>query len=822
MQPRQHPQKARLDRAGEFFPNPAAFRILVDKVFPRLLKDRSPDDPVRIWVPGCSTGEDVYSIGIALLEYLREQSMSIPIRIFGSDLNDSSLRNARAAVYAGSAAQDVEPELLARYFTKTGSAYHVTRTLREQCIFAHQDAARNAPFSKLDLISCGNVLSHIRAPLQRVAVEKLRYALKPGGHLLMAESEDVQFPPDWFAVVDQDHHLFSKISDTGLQKVIRGFPPTQRERDTRKPYLPPRIPRGSQAPSGGARQLKRELAVVRQRLESTIEELEINIEELRSANAEVQSGNEELQCINEELEAARAELEFANQELETFNRELSKNNRQLLESNDDLSSLLSNVEVPVVMVDQHLRLRRFTPAAGKLLNLLATDLGRSLLDFKPRIEVPDLETLLHEVFDNLRVIEREVRDEQGHSYSMCVRPYRTPGNRIEGALMVLAEITERKKLEEQLRQAHKMEAIGRLAGGIAHDFNNILTAISGYAAELLNVLPASHPGRMPAEEISKVGDQAGMLTKQLLAISRKQVVRPRHVNLNDVLRDIHDLLRRLLGETVEIRYVLEADLGTVVADPGQIQQVIMNLAINARDAMARGGRLTLSTNNVFLDTRDAQAVGLSAGAYVTLTARDTGTGMGPATRERVFEPFFTTKPPGSGTGLGLSMVHGIVQQSGGSISLESEVGEGATVRIYFPRSVSTADQGLQEIHMSVPGGNETILLVEDSTVVRSVIQRVLAQRGYTVLEASDGTKALSLSSSYKGPIHLLLTDLLMPHMGGDELGKRMRRRRKGIKVIYMSGYPGDAFHAVKKDANFLEKPFKPEHLAAAVRKVLDE
>jgi PAS domain S-box-containing protein len=813
MQPRHGLKKPRSDRTGQLFRGPAVFQILADKVFPRLLKGRSPDDPVRIWVPACSTGEDVYSIGIALLEYLREHSASIPIRIFGSDLDDSSLRTARTAVF-DNLGPNVAAELLTRYFTAAGSAYRVARALREQCVFARQDVTRDSPFSKIDLISCRNVLSQVSPPLQRRTLEKLRYALKPGGQLLIGDSEDVQIPAEWFAVADHDHKLFSKTRDTGPQRVVRAIPAQGSERVSK-------AKRGAQEPGGEVRRLKRELAVVKKRLESTIEELELHIEELTSANAEVQAGNEELQCINEELEAARAELQFANQGLETFNRELSRNNRQLVESNDDLSSLLSSVEVPVVMVDQHLRLRKFTPAAGKLLNLIPTDLGRSILDFKPHVEIQDLETMLRDVFDNLQVIEREVRDEQGHSYSMCVRPYRTPQNRIEGALMVLSEITERKNLEEQLRQAHKMEAIGRLAGGVAHDFNNILTAISGYAGELLSVLPASHPGRAAAEEIGKVGDQAGMLTKQLLAVSRKQVMRPRHVNLNDILRDIHELLRRLLGETVEIRYVLEPDLGTVVADPGQIQQVIMNLAINARDAMAHGGRLTLSTSNVFLDPRDAQAEGLPAGAYVTLTARDTGAGMGPATRERVFEPFFTTKPLGAGTGLGLSMVHGIVQQSGGSIRLESEEGRGSMLRVFFPRTHDGIGPALPEMHTNVPGGDETILLVEDSAVVRSVIRRVLVQRGYTVLEASDGTEALSLSAKHTGPIHLLLTDLLMPHLGGAELGKRMRRRRKGIKVIYMSGYPGDAFHAVKKDANFLEKPFKPEHLAAAIRKVLD-
>jgi CheY-like chemotaxis protein len=232
--------------------------------------------------------------------------------------------------------------------------------------------------------------------------------------------------------------------------------------------------------------------------------------------------------------------------------------------------------------------------------------------------------------------------------------------------------------------------------------------------------------------------------------------------------------------------------------------------------------LALSTSNVYLNTLDATAEGLSRGEYVALTATDAGAGMGPATRQRAFEPFFTTKPPGSGTGLGLSLVYGIVQNSGGTIRLESELGKGTTVRILFPRSADAVEPAVQEIHKTIPGGHETILLVEDSAVVRSLIRQLLVLRGYTVIEATDGAEALAISDKHKGPIHLLLTDLLMPRMGGDQLGKRIRRRRPRIKVIYVSGYSGEAFHALKKEANFLEKPFKPEHLAEAVRKVLDE
>jgi two-component system cell cycle sensor histidine kinase/response regulator CckA len=376
--------------------------------------------------------------------------------------------------------------------------------------------------------------------------------------------------------------------------------------------------------------------------------------------------------------------------------------------------------------------------------------------------------------------------------------------------------------EEQLRQAQKMEAIGRLAGGVAHDFNNMLMAISGYASQLLEALPESGPARRAAEQISKVGDQASVLTRQLLAFSRKQVLRPEHEKLNDVLVDMREMLLRLLPESIEVNLALEPKVGSVIMDAGQIQQVILNLAINARDAMSSGGRLTLTTANVALNPTAAQQFGLPPGDYITLAATDTGAGIEPDILDRLFEPFFTTKAPGAGTGLGLSTVYGIVRRSGGTILVESELGRGATFRIYLPLAENRIEPVFEEIHQAVPGGSETILLVEDAAVVRSVIRELLEQHGYEVLEAQDGAEALALNQNHDGPIHVLLTDLLMPRVNGNQLAKRIRRRRPAIKVIYMSGYSGEALHALEYGANFLEKPFKPDHLAAAIRKALDQ
>lgn len=293
------------------------------------------------------------------------------------------------------------------------------------------------------------------------------------------------------------------------------------------------------------------------------------------------------------------------------------------------------------------------------------------------------------------------------------------------------------------------------------------------------------------------------------------------MRLNPALQEMRDLLVRLLGDSIEVVFALASDVGTVMADPAQLQQMLLNLVVNSRDAMPDGGSLRISTECVSLDEAAAEALGVAPGDYARLSVSDTGAGIDPETREHLFEPFFTTKAPGAGTGLGLSMVHGVVQQSGGSITVESEIGKGATFHILLRRVAEVAELDPPPAPEDAPG-TETILLVEDSEVVRSLVRELLEQRGYTVLEARDAREAIAIAGKRPGLIDLLLTDLMMPRMGGHELAQRLRGRRKDLKVIYMSGYSGEAVQAVEKDSNFLEKPFKPETLAAFVRKVLDQ
>ena len=1175
-----------------FFRDKAMYRALNKSVFPRLMRKRPQDGPVRIWVPGCSTGEEAYSIAISLSEFMRQRGMTFPIQVFATDINDAAIERARSGIYPERISAEVPAEVLRRYFTAVNSGYQVSHPLRELCVFARQNVARDAPFSKLDLISCRNLLIYLAPVLQRRVLTVFHYALKPAAFLVLGNSETVGSLSEHFSLLDKKNKIYSKkgtlarlnmdfqVSDVPPEKAVAGrrvpeswgpedatreadrvlldrhtpagvvindamkvlqfrgrtgrflepepgeatlnlfrmaregmlpdlrtviyrakkkdvpariedvqvsyekgsltvaieaIPLDKRnskeqymlvlfEEQARQPAAPGR-PQGTKSESRNLRRLKQELNATKQYLQSIIEEQEANNEELKSANEEIQSSNEELQSTNEEMETAKEELQSTNEELTTVNEELQNRNLELAQANNDLSNLLSSVQIPLVMVDSELRLRRFTPSAEKLLNLIPTDIARPLLDIKPNIDVPDLHDILTDVIENLRVVQRETRDHTGHEYSMWARPYRTSENKIDGAVLAfvdvsalkrsmeqsrdfreyaeaiaatvhepvvvldgslrvvtanapfykvfalapgrtenvpffeiasgqwdlpalrdalnglakgdgithsleitanfgsagtkalfinlrrmptsgnprlillaiqdisarrfaenaltreapvgilqidpeggatfinpracaiagvseqealgfgwlknmqpedqvmlrskiagaraknegftiearlagpagkiewvllvaipltdphgdlagylgaLTDVTNRKDLEDQLRHSQKMEAVGRLAGGVAHDFNNMLTAIGTYTAQLFAAVPENNPARTLAVQIGRIVDQAAVTTRQLLAFSRKQVLRPMQVRINAVLDAMHDLLTRLLGDSVEVVLALARDAGTVVVDPGQLQQIILNLAINSRDAMPNGGKVIVSTESVSLDAAAAQREGLPSGDYVCLAVSDTGMGIDAGIRDRLFEPFFTTKPPGAGTGLGLSMVYGIVQQSGGSIHVESEPGRGTTFRILLPRVAGVEEPEPAPVEGGDARGSETILLVEDSPVVRSLVRELLEQRGYKVMEARDALEAISIAGKHHGRIDLLLTDLMMPRMGGHELAKRLRRRRKGLKVIYMSGYSGDGLEAVEKDSNFLEKPFKPETLAAFVRKVLDD
>jgi two-component system, cell cycle sensor histidine kinase and response regulator CckA len=682
-----------------------------------------------------------------------------------------------------------------------------------------------------------------------------------------------------------------------------------------------------------------------------IEEQEAATEELKSANEEIQSANEELQSTNEELLTAKEELQSANEELITVNEEMQGRNTELNQLNNDLTNVLSSVNIPIVMLSADLRLRRFTPQAEKMLSLLPSDAGRPIRDFRLKINVPHLEELCQEVIDHLAPKEREVQDQEGRTYSMWIRPYRTADHRIEGVVLSLYDITERRlasearyrrlsaatrdgmvvadratgeileatpvvteifgytraqlvgskiwesplfqsaglnretidqlqedeslqkalflpsatgnlveseiavrvypegnskvvqisvrdvgarrrmeealrRTDEQVREAQKMEAVGRLAGGVAHDFNNLLTAILGYGDLAKQQIGEEHPAYRHLEQVVRAGERASLVTRQLLAFSRRQVLKPTVLDINQVLAEAQQLLTVTLGNRIQLVTLPGAGLGKIKADRGQIEQTIVNLAINARDAMPEGGRITIETSNVEVDEAFAQRhPTVAPGSYVCLSVKDTGTGMDAETQAHMFEPFYTTKPKGQGTGLGLATIYGIVKQSGGAILTFSEVGSGTEFRIYLPRvEAQAAVEPAGGREGAVTGGTETILVVEDEPALRSLARRILESRGYTVLAAADGPEALQISRSRGEPIHLLLTDVVMPGMSGREVADRLAAERPDLKVVYMSGHTEDAIvhHGVLEEGmRFLQKPFSAGELAGKVREALD-
>jgi signal transduction histidine kinase/ActR/RegA family two-component response regulator len=410
-----------------------------------------------------------------------------------------------------------------------------------------------------------------------------------------------------------------------------------------------------------------------------------------------------------------------------------------------------------------------------------------------------------------------------------VNARRLPDTRLLGVVRDITERIEaeanRRSLESQLAQAQKMEAIGRLAGGIAHDFNNLLTVINGNCEVLLaGTSSANGKAKTMLTCIRDAGEHAAALTRQLLTFSRQQVIEPRVFEINSAVRNIETLLRRLIGDDIRLVTKLETQPSQVEADPAQIGQILVNLAVNARDAMANGGTLTITTRNAEIDESAAREHGMRAGSYVLLAADDTGCGMTPEVRARIFEPFFTTKDPGKGTGIGLATVRTIVDESKGFIVVESEPGSGSTFNVYLPVVKNAVIRRKPECPQAeLSGGEETILLVEDDREVRAITQYFLREAGYEVAEAGSGLEALSISEQHAGPIDLLVTDLVLPELNGKALAERLTFLRPNLKVLYLSGYmdlplrPG----VLQGDDNFLQKPFAPSALVAKVREVLD-
>jgi two-component system CheB/CheR fusion protein len=962
-------QRDLLISVTSFFRDPGSFESLKRMVYPRILLGRPPQTPIRVWVPGCATGEEAFSIAITLSEYLSDIGASFPVQIFASDISEQAIEQARTGKYLENIAADISPDRLNRYFTRVESYYQINKDLREMCIFTRHNLLTDPPFSRLDLVSCRNVLIYL-ASVQKNIIPLFHYSLKSNGFLMLGVSETAAFP-ELFSSVDREHRIYSKretvrkpypfrsgsgaafgvgiagnrvaeppaegwdgtdvrrevdrlllsryspagvvvdeelevleirgkanaflslpagkvsfnlvklIPETGLflevEKLIRQvlrtgesarqehipfdrdgrvgevtvevlpvnarrknsllvlFEPVTSAGEAPAPAEPASAVEADDLTGRQIARLKQELSDAKQRFLAAIEEHQISREESQNTTEEALSTNEELQSLNEELETAKEELQSTNEELITVNDELQAKNLALAKSRDFAMSIVETVRQPLLVLDMELRIRMANRAFSRLFQVSPLEVEGGMLSALSDAtwDIPELRTELEVlVHGGLSFPSLEIeRDFPGVGRKSLM----VGGSRIEHLKMILLaveDVTERKlsaeilrRNEDHLRQAQKMEAIGRLAGGIAHDFNNLMTTIIGYSALLLETLAGNQDAIESVQEIEAAGQRAAALTTQLLAFSRRQVLQPKVLDLNLIVADFDRMLRRVVGERTQVVIDCAPDLWQVRADPGEIGRALMNLSLNARDAMPGEGTLTIQTGNLTLEEPEAREQGLPPGRHVILEVRDTGVGMDEHVQERIFEPFFTTKEGGKGTGLGLSTVMGIVEQSGGHIRCRSEIGLGTSFKIFLP-AVTEPVQPSPRVPgglAGAPGGTETVLFVEDDDTVRAFVGKVLNARGYAVLEARSGRDGLTLCETHPGKIDLLLTDVVMPVMGGRELADAALKLRPGLKVLFMSGHTDDVIlkEGIERGAAFLHKPFTPLQLAEKLRDTLD-
>lgn len=496
-----------------------------------------------------------------------------------------------------------------------------------------------------------------------------------------------------------------------------------------------------------------------------------------------------------------------------------------------LKALIENCPLAIAVHDTSGVVEMCNPAFEALFQYRQAEIAGSYLD--ALVAPPELSEEAKKVTQSAvagKIVHLTTRRRRKDATLVDVEIFGVPlaiQGKLVGGYGIYQDVRDRKRLEEELRFAQKMQAVGRLAGGIAHDFNNIMGVIQGYSESLLESARSDHPMRSSIEEIDKAARRAVALTGQLLAFSRKQVLQPRVLDMNAVLAEMEQMLRRLIREDIQLALLPGPTVGRVRADPIHLEQVMLNLVMNARDAMPRGGKLTIETGNVNLADECKEGLGrVEPGQYVSLTVSDTGTGMDTDTLRHVFEPFFTTKEQGKGTGLGLATVYGIVKQSGGHIFVTSESGRGTTFTIYLPRVEEPVKTNVEsEASKKTPLGTECVLLVEDENSFRALVRKFLEQCGYVVLEAKDGRSALRMSKTFPGTIHLVLTDVVMPNMGGYKLAQALGSRRAGTKILFMSGYPANSsLPARVRDCGvaLIQKPFSKGALAMKVREILDK
>lgn len=1189
----------------EFFRDPPVFEALKENAFPAILQERQSGEAIRVWVPGCSTGEEVYSIAICLIEYMQDAGVNLPMHIFGTDISERSIAKARAGIFGPGSLNAVSPERLKRFFLEAGAGYQIARPVRDRCIFAVHNLAADPPFSRMDLISCRNLLIYLGAGLQQRVIHTLFYALQANAFLLLGSTETPGSLTEHFTPVDSQHRIYTRKPPADrrafeLPARVATFPVFKQDEDPPAggwkareggplsslqkqvdrlllaKYASPSVviddnfrivefrgdvglylaPHSGEADLDLYRMLREDMGLhvgaaveeARQKnmgirvegiqvshgrpqtiavavtplstaelgrhflisfeddpragagrpastdassnpveppnllgrisqleteLTSTRRYLQSIIEELRSANEEAQSTNEELLSSNEELQTAKEELQAGSEELQTLNAEMEGRNAELKILTDDLLNLLTSLQTPILMLDASLRIRRFTQVSEKLLNLISTDVGRPVSDLKPRINVPELEEIITQVIDTLAPDQREVQDQEGRWYSLRVRPYRTSENRIDGAVLQLIDIdplkktleqvrhardyasaivetvrepllvldaelrietanraffqtfrtspeeslkrsvyevgggqfdipklrdilsrvaqtdssiedveierefertghkaillnarrieqegrtglillafeditarkraaearfrrlfeaakdgmfladadtgeitdvnpflealfgyrreefvgrrmweieplrdvpdiksmlervrgqdvarfpdlplksksgrlvsvevvaneypeggrrviqfnirdiTERKRFERQLQHTQKLESLGLLAGGIAHDFNNLLTGIMGNASLGLAELPDSASIRGYFREIVSASQRAADLTRQMLAYSGKGRFVVERIDLSQLVREIEPLLHTSIPKIVTIQRDLGADLPAIEADPGQIQQLVMNLIINGAEAIgeANPGTVVIRTETRDLDAEEIRREfpndQIRPGVYVGIEVRDTGSGMDEATKNRIFDPFFTTKF--QGRGLGLAAVSGIVRAHRGAIRVYSSPGRGTSFRVLFPAVAAKAADHIPQMLPTKMPADGTVLFIDDEEALRRLAKSALESNGWRALLAENGAEGVRLFQEHWDNINVVILDMAMPVMGGEEALDRIKAIRSGIPVIISTGYgetEAERQFAGKDMAGFLQKPYTVNQLMEVIAVVL--
>jgi two-component system CheB/CheR fusion protein len=1068
-----------------FFRDPEVFERLRADVLPRLVAEARASGRLRLWVAGCATGEEAYGLAMLLHDTLREQQVALDAKIFATDVFRPSLETAGAGVYSAPSVEEVPEPLRQRYFRPHEEDFRVVPELRRMIVFAHHDVLRDAPFTRIDLLSCRNLLIYLRAAAQERVLSRFHFALRTGGLLLLGPSETVGSLEGELEPVDAAQKLFRKARDvrlpldlafeergegrrleptsasspprdggvraaydalletyvpTGLlmdewrelvhvfgdanrylhapsgrithdvlsmvegelriaigsalhRAARRGEPcelpvvralatdgredlvrlrmePVEQARGGRRFFLATLEPVGGEReaeadaperpdaqPSAGRPDLVRELAYTREHLRATIEELEASNEELQVTNEELVSSNQELQSTNEELHSV-------NEELYTVNAEHQRQIQELTQLTDDMDNLLRSTDIGTIFLDAELRIRRFTPAAARVLDPLPQDVGRPIAHLALHIELEPqiLLELAQRVLETGAVVEREVRTHDGQELLLRIHPYRSSASgavdgavltfvdltrvkhadaavrsarrRLEGVLeaapdgillvgrdgeirlvnsaaerifgyardaligmtveqllpeslraahvahrrrfldrptarpmglgrrlaarrrdgtelpveialgpveadeemLVVAtvrDVTERVAVERrletkerELRRAQRLEAVGALAGGIAHEFNNLLQRIGAHAEFVQEHLEGGSDPRDDLREVLRATERAAELTRQLLSFGRRRRQQRRVMDLLELVERLAGILVPVLGEAIELKVERPAAPVRAKIDPEELEQALVNLALNARDAMPHGGRLTIAVG-----VREVpEGEELPPGPYAVLTTRDTGRGIPPELVERVFEPFFTTKEVGKGTGLGLPMVYGFAQQSGGDVRLRSEPGAGTTVSIRLPlateaaRAHASADGGApRPARARRSGRGARILLAEDDETVRRGSARILRRGGFEVLAAKTGEQALSLFTAEREAIDLVILDVVMPGLSGRDVYERIRALDPDKPVLFCTGYDQstEALNFLEKERlPVVEKPFRSQELLAAIDRLL--